>query len=396
MGALKQEHHPGPARLPQAQNVHQITRIPYPRNHFCLRRFRGRIGPETVGPSQPLGLTTLTVRAECNQPKNSRYTRHASMIEIKRNSDDIIEIRFGGEQLDSNDDGWSLPKALIGDIAVNELPEGERFEVCESIQEGVIMLDSIPISFQRKGDNRLRVEFNDSGTRKYWDGNVGFKAYMEAKRTIIEERTAEVKDVLLENYDDDGAWIHLTYSAEVEAEKLATAVQTAEQIVAEVEGAAEMRLGVELWAPSKAESEKEFTLGTVLPILRKLGFHNVRYNHGRREFGRDVLFARLTEFQDVEFWGAQVKLGDVSGGVDAGINELLGQIDDGFKMPFYDLYTKQQQRIAKLAIIISGKFTENAIEKICEKIESHAVKNNIVFVDGEKLATLAELFRGKI
>lgn len=62
-------------------------------------------------------------------------------------------------------------------------------------------------------------------------------------------------------------------------------------------------------------------------------------------------------------------------------------------MPYYDLYTKQRQRIAKLAIIPSGKFTENAIEKVCEKIESNALRNNIVFVDGEKLATLAEQFR---
>jgi hypothetical protein len=71
---------------------------------------------------------------------------------------------------------------------------------------------------------------------------------------------------------------------------------------------------------------------------------------------------------------------------------MLGQIDDAFKMRFYDLYTRQQQRISKLAIIISGRFTENAIEKICEKIESHGVCNSIVFIDGEKIQTLAERF----
>lgn len=189
--------------------------------------------------------------------------------------------------------------------------------------------------------------------------------------------------------------IHLSYFAEIEVDKLTTAVQIAEQIAEEVEGAAEMRLGAQLWAPSNAENEKEFTLGTVLPIIRKLGFHNVRYNHGKREFGRDVLFARVTEFQDLEFWGAQIKFSDVSGAATADVNELLMQLDDAFKMPFYDLYTKQQQRISKLAIIISGKFSENAIEKICEKIESHALRNNLVFIDGEKLATLAEQFRGR-
>lgn len=152
-------------------------------------------------------------------------------------------------------------------------------------------------------------------------------------------------------------------------------------------------MGPNSGVPKKAASEKEFTLRTVLPILRKLGFQNVKYNHGKTEFGRDVTFSRVTEFQDVEFWAAQAKYGDVAGGANAEIDYLLAQIDDAFRIPFYNLYTKQRQRIAKLVIIISGKFTENAIEKICEKIESSAVRNNIVFVDGEKLATLAERFR---
>jgi hypothetical protein len=151
-----------------------------------------------------------------------------------------------------------------------------------------------------------------------------------------------------------------------------------------------------LWAPADAEDEKSFTLGTVLPIIRKLGFHNVRYHHGKREYGRDVLFARLTEFQELEHWAAQVKFGDVSGEADGDIDVLLGQIDDAFKMPFHDLYTRQRQRISKLAIVISGRFTENAIEKICDKIESHAVRNNVVFIDGEKLRTLAERFTPRL
>ena len=319
------------------------------------------------------------------------------MIQVKRIFDEIDSIEIDGERLRSDDgETWFLPKGLIGEMAVNELPPEAIFEICQGIEDSVIMFDSIPVHLQRMGDSRVRLEFEDSGTRKYWDGTVGFKHYMEAKKAVIEERAAEVQDVVLETYDDDGAWIRLSYSAHVEAEKLFTAVQTAEQIVAEVEGAAEMRLGAQLWAPAKGESEKEFTLGTVLPILRKLGFQNVRYNHGRREYGRDVLFARMTEFQDVEYWGAQVKFGDISGAAEADVNELIAQADDAFKMPFYDLYTKQKQRISKLAIVISGKFTENAIEKICEKIESHATRNNVVFIDGEKLSTLAERFRGKL
>ena len=90
-----------------------------------------------------------------------------------------------------------------------------------------------------------------------------------------------------------------------------------------------------------------------------------------------------------------MKFGNVAGGANAEIDDLLGQIQDAFTMPLYDLYTKQKQRISRLAIIISGRFTDNAIEKICEKIESHAVRNNVIFVDGDKLQTLAERFSGR-
>lgn len=316
------------------------------------------------------------------------------MIEIDGEPDEILSIRINGESLHSDDgETWYLPKGLIGDVPVNQLPDTAVFEICDHIENSIIMMNTIPIRVQRIGDNRVRLEFEDSGTRKYWDGTIGFKAYMETKKGIVEERTVQVGDITLTGYEDDGAWIHLAYTAEAEVEKVSTAVELAEQIVEEIEGATEMRLGAELWAPKEADSEKEFTLRTVLPILRKLGFQNVKYNHGKREFGRDVTFARVTEFQDLEFWAAQVKFGNIAGGANAEIDCVLAQIEDAFKMPYYDLYTKQRQRIAKMAIIISGKFTENAIEKICEKIESSAVRNNIVFVDGEKLMTLAEQFR---
>ena len=316
------------------------------------------------------------------------------MIETDRDDDGTQAIRIDGESLDSDDgETWFLPKGLIRGLAVNDLPEDAIFGICNRFENHVVFLETIPIHLQKVGNDRVRLRFEDSGTRKYWDGAVGFKPYMEAKKAIVEERASQVGDICLDSYDDDGAWIHLAYSAEVSTEKVIAAVELAEQTVAEIEGAAEMSLGVKLWTPKESTDEREFTLRTVLPILRKLGFQNVRYSHGKREFGRDVVFARITEFHDFEFWGAQVKFGDVKGGANAEIDELLGQIDDAFKMPFYDLYTKRKQRISRLAIIISGKFTDNAIEKICEKIESHAVRNNVLFVDGDKLRTLAEQFR---
>jgi thiol-disulfide isomerase/thioredoxin len=316
------------------------------------------------------------------------------MIEYTKECGEITAISLNGEALYSDDGAsWHTPKSLLKGIKVEDLPEGVSFEMCEKIQEGTIFLDSIPVSLSRIAPGRLKLSFEDRGTRKYWDGKVGFSHYMETKKAIVEERQKEDGDISLDSYDDDGAYIFMHFSTEIDCDTCDEAVQIAEQIANEIEGAAELRIGVEMFKVSEAENEKEFTLRVVLPILRKLGFSNVKYNHGKREFGKDIVFSRLTEFDDVEHWAAQVKYGDVSGGANSEIDEILSQIEDAFKMPFYDLYTKARVRPSKVCVIISGKFTENAIEKICEKIESHAMRNNVVFVDGSRIDSLSERFR---
>jgi len=318
------------------------------------------------------------------------------MIEYTEEYGEIISITLNGELLNT-DDGvtWHTPKTLLKGIKVDELPEGVSFALCEKIQDNMIFLDSMSIFLSRIAPGRIRLSFEDGGTRKYWDGKVGFSHYMETKKAIVEERQKEDGDITLDSYDDDGAYIFLNFSTEIGCNTCEEAVQISEQIVNEIEGAAELRIGVEMFKITDVNNEKEFTLRVVLPILRKLGFSNVKYNHGTREYGKDIVFSRLTEFYEVEHWAAQVKFGDIRGGVNSDIDELFSQIEDAFKMPFYDVYTKTRVRPSKICVIISGKFTENAIEKICEKIESHAIRNNVLFLDGARIDSLCEKFRRK-
>jgi hypothetical protein len=316
------------------------------------------------------------------------------MIEVQREAGEIVSITIKGEKLDSDDgETWFLPKGLVAGLKVSDLPESVEFEPCKFREDSMVVLDSIPMRLRRIAPNKVNITFEDSGTRKYWDGDIGFKAWMEAKKATIEDRQREVGDICFESYDDDGAWICLIYTAEFETDSVESAIELGEQLVGEIEGAAELSLGGRLFKTDNTTNETEFTVRVVLPILRKLGFCNIKYNHGKREYGKDVVFARLTEFHELEHWGAQVKFGNVDGGAGSEVDKIISQTDDAFKMPFYDIYTRQQQRISKLAIIISGKFTENAIEKICEKIESHALRNNLVFVDGDRIETLSERFR---
>lgn len=315
-------------------------------------------------------------------------------IELKQ-VEGLESLLINGIEIDSDDcETYYVPKSLLKGIQFTKMPQDVVFELCDRVEENLVSFDGpIPYSVRKLENNNALILFDSSGTRKYWDGEIGFKLYMETMRDIINEREKEVGDIHFESYDDDGAYIHLEFSAEVETDIFDTIIDFADQIINEIEGALEISLGSSFEKINDGDNEKEFTLKILLPLIRKLGFSNVRYSHGKKEFGKDIIFTRRTEFDEFEYWGVQVKFGDISGGANSDIDMIISQIDDAFKMPFYDVYTRKKERLSKVIIAISGKFTENAIEKVCEKIESHAIRNNIVFMDGEKIRTLIERFR---
>ena len=315
-------------------------------------------------------------------------------IKYNKTEDYFDTVEIDGEIFEfEEDERITIPSKVLSNVLTNDLRDDIFIDVCDQIMEGVISISSIPYSLKRIGDNKLLIEFDDLGTRKYWDGDVGFKLYMETKKSIIEERNKELNDVSVDFYEDQGDYIDLRFSAEIFSENLGIAIQQAEQLIQEIEGATDLALGSPFKKRENAKNEADFTIGVVIPLLRKLGFINVKYNHGKREYGRDIVFARKTEFDDTEYWGSQVKFGNVSGGANSEINMIISQAEDSFKMPFYDVYSRTKQRISKLAIIISGKFKENAVEKICEGIERHSLKNNLIFIDGDKIDTLIERIR---
>lgn len=312
----------------------------------------------------------------------------------KDENDQIYSIFIGGICFDSDDsEHFHIPKSLLKGIKLREMPKNIFFAICDKIEDNVIYQNNIPFKIFKIDDKTAKIYFEDSGTRKYWDGDVGFKLYMETKRDLVKEREKEVGDIRFESFNDDGNFIFLKFSTEIEAEDFDTIIDSAEQIISEIEGSVEIVLKSSFKNIDKIKDEKEFSLTILLPLIRKLGFSNVRYNHWKREFGKDIIFTRKTEFDEYEFWGTQVKHGNISGEVNSEIDNLIAQTDDAFKLPFYDVYTRRKERISKLLIAISGKFTENAIEKICEKIESPVIRNNIVFIDGEKIKTLIQRFQ---
>jgi len=80
----------------------------------------------------------------------------------------------------------------------------------------------------------------------------------------------------------------------------------------------------------------------------------------------------------------QVKAGNLSGEAGAEIDTIIGQIGDAFSMPYIDTTSREERYISFFAIAISGRFTDNAKDKIMEKVKLR----NIYFLDIDKIQEL--------
>jgi len=131
-------------------------------------------------------------------------------------------------------------------------------------------------------------------------------------------------------------------------------------------------------------NEKDFVLKRVIPLLKTLGFEHVRYTHGSDEYGRDIIFYDTDKFGIERLFCAQAKVGDISGDAKSIINEITSQIDDAFRMPYYDSFRNESKYVSGIYIIALGKYTRNAKEKIREKTKGLP----IYFVDTSDLENI--------
>ena len=111
------------------------------------------------------------------------------------------------------------------------------------------------------------------------------------------------------------------------------------------------------------------------------------YTQGAREYGKDFTFSELTPFGHLRHYGLQAKAGNVSGEVNSAVDELVGQADDAFRMPYYEIASTEPRFISTFVIGISGRFTANAKDKIVNKIP-RGLHGSLLFLDRELVMEL--------
>lgn len=228
--------------------------------------------------------------------------------------------------------------------------------------------------------------------RKYWDHKFGALQYVNAMKKAIEIRKKSDKDVEFTEIQDDGAHIFFRYNIFLfEDMPIDRAFQRFQEIVHEIEGHTERLLEGEELSSEILKNEIKFTVEVLLPLFRNMGFIDVRYNHGKREFGKDVTFSEIDKFSVRRNYGVQVKAGDVSGESGSDIDKIIAQTEDAFSMPYINTTSRERRYISDFIIAISGRFTENAKDKIIEKIN----RRNLYFLDIDKIQELLTLHMKK-
>jgi hypothetical protein len=137
---------------------------------------------------------------------------------------------------DAEDGPVWLPPTVLADLSSADLPEGVAVEV-GSPKDGAIHIEWEGRLF--RDGTAVTGEADYVWTRKYWYSPLGLEQYLDLVRRAVETRQRIRGDVQLTHYDDDGAYIHLSYAIQTNETNLRRAYDAARAVARELEEVAE-------------------------------------------------------------------------------------------------------------------------------------------------------------
>lgn len=308
------------------------------------------------------------------------------MIQVANDPAGEVTVVAGSHELtvlDANDD-YVRAEADLDEIAAERsgtIPTELTIEVHSGDGFGTHLFHEIEL---RSDGTVTACDFVCHHPNKFWEGHFGLAVLLAAVR----DAAAKSDAFTVEHIDLEDDWKALTLRHTLPSgTQLGAGVEAAAAILRSLVSEAELALSGVAWKAEYHTDEALFCREILTPLLRRMGFLSVRYTHGTREYGKDFTFSELTPFGQLRHYGMQAKAGDISGGVNSQVDELLGQLNDAFAMPYYELGTKDPRYISTFVIAISGRFTENAREKIAHKMPQGAV-GSVYFVDKEAILEL--------
>lgn len=312
------------------------------------------------------------------------------MIEITKNEDSWFNVIINNKIVNSRaffNNGFFETDDLLLSIdsilshSTNEFPNNFILKVRPDINEDNFIFDFVDFI---KNNNSFKIKFATQQYGDTWEGKWSPKTYLQkiAKHASYEQGLTLIK----EEYDDEGLYLEFDFEYPGTQSIKEIYKEGKRRLLSSIKNA-EVELNGFYWKPVYDKNEELFSKEVIHPLLLRLKFFAVKYSHGRKEYGKDFTFSELDKFGQERNYGLQVKAGDISGKVNSKIDEIIGQIEDAFAMPYYAIGSKKPKYISTFIVAISGNFRENAKEKIAEKLPKGCI-GSIYFMDKETILEL--------
>ena len=307
-------------------------------------------------------------------------------VSLIKDNGDVIGFRVNDKEFYDEDGRVEVEVDDLKGFNIGSIPDGFFLQL---IEDNIVSLQGMPL-INKEHVGTVGIDLHIY--RKYWYHKFGASQYVSAMKRAIELRKKSEKDIEFFGMEDDGANIFFHFSIFLFQDMpIDQAYQRYREVIQEIEGHTERILEGEEISSEILNDEAKFTIEVILPLFRNMGFIDVKYNHGKREYGKDVTFSEMDKFSVRRNYGVQVKAGDISGEAGSKIDKIIAQIGDAFSMHYIDTTSREKRYISDLIIAISGRFTDNAKDKIVEKIS----RRNIYFFDIDKIQELLALHMKK-
>lgn len=311
------------------------------------------------------------------------------MIELIEGEDDYTVLIAGKEfdLLDAGEDYVLVECELdeLNHVTTPSFPEKLTIQIQSSEGFGTYFFQELRLTGDIGG---IHLDFVCHTPNKYWEGRFGLAAFLKA----MSGQVRHYENLKVESLETEDDWKGITIRRTMAlGEPILPAINGAAQDLGKLLKTAEIALGGLEWKIEYETDEELYCKEVLLPLLRRMGFLFVRYTHGRREYGKDFTFPEFTPFGNHRHYGLQAKAGNISGGVNSQIDELIGQLEDAFSMPYLELGMQDQWYISTFIIAISGVFTENAREKIASKVPK-GLFGSVLFLDRHRIMELVERY----
>ncbi|MBE9591878.1 MAG: restriction endonuclease, partial [Proteobacteria bacterium] len=136
-------------------------------------------------------------------------------------------------------------------------------------------------------------------------------------------------------------------------------------------------------------SENELTQKFLITLYESMGCKNVRYTHGKSEFGRDIIYYKDDEYGNRIYTGVQVKKTRI---MTRDVANIFSQIHEAFAEPFTDLSDGKKKDLDRLVVLTSNEFLEEAKDALFNSLRGARLDKNVTFIDGNQLLAFLERY----